>query len=378
MTSPDLELEPTSAEVRHYQRLKIGAHVLSALLSIGWLAVVALVLGPALGDWLTEPLGGGRWLALLAVAVFLGITFEMINLPIDFWSGYLVEHRFHLSNQTLAAWLWRRVKGYLVGGILGLALLAGLYALLWSTGDYWWIWATIGWLVVSLVLGQLLPVVILPLFYKVTPLGDDSLLKRLRALTTGTTLTVEGVYRMELSKDTKKANAALAGLGNTRRVLLGDTLLDQFTPEEIEVVFAHELGHHVHRHILKMIAIRVVTTLAGFWLVDVLLTHLAPALGYESFMAPAALPLVLLVLTLFGLLLAPAQNALSRFFERQCDSYALQRTSNPVAYRSAFIKLARINKANPDPHRLVAWLFYDHPPIRERLALAPLVVSARL
>src|ERR1700730_9004076 len=153
-------------------------------------------------------------------------------------------------------------------------MLSGLYALLWASGSLWWVWATIGWLAVSLVLGQLLPIVILPLFYKVTRLNDDALMERFRGLTRGTTLTVEGVYRMELSKDTKKANAALAGLGKTRRVLLGDTLLEQFTPEEIEVVFAHEVGHHVHRHLVKMIALRVVTTLCGFWLVDALLTSL--------------------------------------------------------------------------------------------------------
>jgi STE24 endopeptidase len=281
-----------------------------------------------------------------------------------------VEHRYQLSNQTIGGWLWRRVKGYLVGGVLGLFLLSGLYALLWASGHLWWLWATVGWLVVTLVLGQLLPILILPLFYKVTRLDDESLLQRFRNLTNGTTLTVEGVYRLGLSKDTKKANAALAGLGKTRRVLLGDTLLEQFTPEEIEVVFAHEVGHHVHRHIIKMIALRVLTTLVGFRLVDALLATIAPRLGYTHFTDPAALPLVLLVLTLFGLILSPLQNALSRFYERQCDQYALDRTGNPVAYRSAFIKLARINKSNPDPHPLVACLFYDHPPIRERLAMA--------
>jgi STE24 endopeptidase len=370
MTTPELTLEPASPEVKSYGRLKIVAMVISTALGLGWLAVVGLALGPILGERLIDLFGDRSWLLLLAMAAFLGITFEILNLPLDFWSGYLLEHRFGLSNQTLAAWVWRRLKGYLVGGVLGLLLLCGLYALLWASGDLWWVWATVGWLLVSLVLGQLLPVVILPLFYKVTRLDDESLLARFRNVTQGTTLTVEGVYRLELSKDTKKANAALAGLGNTRRVLLGDTLLEQFTPQEIEVVFAHEVGHHVHRHILKLIALRVVTTLCGFWFVNALLTTLAPTLGYRHFTDPAALPLLLLVLTVFGLLFSPAQNAISRFYERQCDRYALDRTCNPAAYRSAFIKLARINKSNPDPHPLVACLFYDHPPIRERLAMA--------
>ena len=172
-----------------------------------------------------------------------------------------MEHRYQLSNQTPAAWIWRRLKGYLLGSVIGLSLLMGLYALLWAAGGLWWVWATIGWLLVSLILGQLLPVLILPLFYKVNRLDDAALLERLRNLTRGTTLNLEGVYTLGLSKDTKKANAALAGLGNTRRVLLGDTLLAQFTPEEIEVVFAHEVGHHVYRHIVKMIALRTLTTL---------------------------------------------------------------------------------------------------------------------
>jgi STE24 endopeptidase len=208
------------------------------------------------------------------------------------------------------------------------------------------------------------------LFYRVTRLDDASLLERLRRLTQGTGLNIEGVYRLHLSAETRKANAALAGLGRTRRVLLGDTLLENFTPEEIEVVFAHEVGHHVHRHLIKLVAWSVVLAVAGFWLVDWVLHRAAIGLGYGSFDSPAALPLLMLVLGGFVLLLSPMQNALSRFFERQCDWYALQRTHMPDAYRSAFRKLASMNKADTDPHPLVVWLFEDHPPIKQRLAMA--------
>jgi STE24 endopeptidase len=370
-----LELEATTPEVKRYSRLKLYGVVASTILSLGWLTMLALVLGPRLGEWLTETLGNNQALRLLAMAAILGISLEVITLPIDFWSGYLLEHRYQLSNQTLGGWIWKRIKSYLVGGILGLLLLYGLYGMLWLTGPYWWVWATIGFLGVNLVLGQLLPVLILPLFYKVTPLEDTNLLDRIRGLTQGTGLSVQGVYRLHLSEETKKANAALAGLGRTRRVLLGDTLLDQFTPEEIEVVFAHEVGHHIHRHLLKMVVVSVFLSFAGFWLVDQVLGTLAERLRYTGVDDPAALPLLLLVLALFGLILSPAQNALSRFFEVQCDTYALKRTGNSQAYRSAFIKLAKINKSDPDPHPLVAWLFYDHPPIRHRLALADIVAN---
>lgn len=364
-----VDLELASPEVKRYQRQKLTALLGNLLLSLAFLALLAFVAGPPLSVWLRAWLGDDPWLPLLAVAAVLGIGLEAVTLPLRFWSSYVLEHRHELSNQSLGAWIAKQVKGYVVGGVIGLPLLFGLYALLRFT-EPWWLWAAFGWLLVTLVLGRLLPVVILPLFYKVTRLDDANLQLRLRRLADGTGLTIEGVYRLHLSAETRKANAALAGLGRTRRVLLGDTLLDQFTAEEIEVVFAHEVGHHVHRHLPKMIAVSVLLATAGFWLVDLILRNAALSLGYAAFNDPAALPLVLFVLTVFGLLLQPAENALSRFFERQCDRYALERTQHREAYRTAFIKLARTNKSDPDPHRLVAWLFYDHPPIRERLALA--------
>lgn len=368
--SAHLVLEPTPPEVKRYQRLKLGASSAGTLLALTWLAVLGLFLGPHLKAVIGAWLGPNAALQLLASALVLGISLELLGFPLEFWSGFVLEHRFGLSNQSLRAWLWRHLKGALVGGALGLACLYGLYALLWLTGPWWWLCATAGWLLLTLVLGRLLPVVVLPLFYKVTRLDDPALAERLERLACGTGLTVEGVYRLHLSAETKKANAALAGLGRTRRVLLGDTLLEQFTPEEIEVVFAHEVGHHVHRHLPKMIVLGTVLALAGFWLVDRLLDPLARSCGYAGLDDPVALPLLVLVLAIFGLVLTPLQNALSRFFETQCDRYALARTGNPLAYRSAFVKLAQLNKSDPDPHPLVAWLFYDHPPIAARLALA--------
>jgi STE24 endopeptidase len=369
----DLELKPVTPEVKRYERQKLLVTVVGLLLNLSALLVLALFAGPHIDAALHPWTGDNPWLRLLALGFTYAVILELLQLPLAFWSGYALEHRYGLSKQTLLRWAWRRVKMYLLGGVLGAGLLLGLYALLWYGGAWWWLWATAGWLGVTLVLGRLLPVLILPLFYKVTRLEDPALLERLRRLAEGTGLSIEGVYRLHLSAETRKANAALAGLGRARRVLLGDTLLEAFTPEEIEVVFAHEVGHHVHRHLVKSIVLSVVTVLVGFWLVDVVLRAAAASLGYAAFSDPAALPLLMLMLMLFGLVLSPAENALSRFFERQCDRYALERTRMPQAYRSAFLKLARINKADPDPHPLVVWLFDDHPPIRERLAMADAV-----
>jgi STE24 endopeptidase len=368
-------LEAASPETKRYSKLKQYAVFATIGISLVFVLVSAFLLGPALDSLLRHWLGDNRWLRLIAIGFFYAAGLELLTAPIDFWSSFILEHRYGLSNQSLLGWIWKRIKAYLIGGPLGLAMLLGLYSVLWFTGDWWWLYAALGFLLVTLVLGRLVPVLILPLFYKVTRLEDADLVQRLQRLADGTGLSIEGVYRLHLSEETKKANAALAGLGKSRRVLLGDTLLDGFSPGEIEVVFAHEVGHHVHRHILKMVILSLFLTAGGLFIVDQVLRHAAVSLGYQRFDDPAALPLLLLVMTLFGLLLAPAQNALSRFFERQCDRYALERTGRPDAYRSAFCKLARMNKSDPDPNPFVVWLLYDHPPIRERLAMAGEVAS---
>ena len=171
---------------------------------------------------------------------------------------------------------------------------------------------------------------------------------------------------MDMSRETVKANAMLAGLGRTRRVIMGDTLLDGFTPDEIEVIFAHEIGHHVHRHIPKLIAAGMAFMLAGFWACDfVLRAWMQHTIGVVDYAA-----VLLLTLTAFSLLLEPVQNVLSRRYERQCDRYAIRRTGLREAYLSAFRKLAVLNKDDPCPNPIAVFLFHSHPPIAERLAMA--------
>jgi STE24 endopeptidase len=245
---------------------------------------------------------------------------------------------------------------------------------MWNTGQYWWLIAAAAFFVVSIVLGQLAPVVFLPLFYKIERIENAELTERMQRLSDGTGLAIEGVYRLGLSADTSKANAMLAGLGRTRRVLMGDTLLDKFSPDEIEVIFAHEIGHHVHRHIPKMIGAGVVLSLAGFWLCDRLIMWWAGVPTAAD--APVStLPLVMFALTAFQLVLGPVQNVISRHYERQCDRYALRRTGLAGAYRTAFQKLAQLNKSDPDPNPVEVFLLHSHPPIKERLRLADIAIT---
>ncbi len=374
-TSAELSAEMTPeqlAEAKQYGRLELVCGLADKAIDVGFLTVVVLFFAVPLDTWLAD-FARSDTARLASIFLITTAAHTCLSFPLSLYSGYTLEHRFGLSRQTLGRWLWRYAKRNVLALLFGLALLVGLYWVIWTVGTWWWLAAAGAFFVVSVVFGQLAPVVILPLLYKIERLDNAELAARMARLAEGTGLSIEGVYRMGLSAETAKANAMLAGLGRTRRVLMGDTLLDQFTADEIEVIFAHEIGHHVFRHIHKMIAVGVLYGMAGFWICDRVLLWWAQ-LHYGSLdihqLPPGTLPLLMLVLTVFSLLLEPAQNVISRRYERQCDRYALERTGLREAYISAFRKLARLNKDDPDPHPVEVFLLHSHPPISERLAMA--------
>lgn len=374
VTVASQEMTPAErAEAKRYGRQQLRCDIADQLLDLVYLALAALVLAVPLDQWLAQYVDSspGR-LALVFLLIILG--HEIVSFPLSYFSGYKLERRYGLSRQTAGQWLMKHFKQLILAIAFGLVTFEGLYGIIWLVGDWWWLCAATAFFVVSVLLTQLVPVLILPLFYKIHPLDDSELSARMARLAAGTGLSIQGVYRMELSAETSKANAMLAGLGRTRRVLMGDTLLDQFTADEIEVIFAHEIGHHVHRHIHKLILAGAAASVAAFWLCDRLVrAWVAWQLGRP---APAhewpvwTLPMVMCVVTAFFMLLGPLQNILSRRYERQCDRYALARTGLRGSYASAFRKLARLNKDDPEPNRLEVFLFHSHPPIAERLAMA--------
>ncbi len=363
--------EERLAESKQYGRLKLYCGMLDTLLSVAALAVFALVIAQPLDDWLARLPGlGFYWLRLAAFFTLLAATLFCLTFPLSYYSGFLLEHRFGLSRQSLGKWMWRLAKQSLLGFAFGLLLVQGLYFLIWLTGSYWWLAAAAGSFVLGVVLGQLIPILILPLFYKVERLDDQELTARFEKLAEGTGLSIEGIYRIKLSDETTKANAALTGFGRTRRVLLGDTLIEGFTADEIEVVLAHEVGHHVFRHIPKFIAFGFVFSTVSFFLCDRILSiSLGPSFQYSD-LPVSALAVLILSVTIFSTLLGPLKNWISRGFERQCDQYALDQTGLHAAFKSAFHKLAVQNKADPNPPALEVILFHDHPPISERLSMA--------
>lgn len=361
------------AEARRYGRMELGLSLADRALDLAYLAVAAFWLARPLDAWLSAfgRLAEQRMLRLAVFYLVIAALHMLVSLPLSFYSGYVVERQFRLSTQSFSGWWWSYAKrqGLSIG--LTLLLVAGLYGVIWHTGPAWWLIGAAAFFAVSVVLAELLPVVILPLFYKIEPLDSPELRQRLEGLTAGTGLSIEGIYRIGFSAETVKANAMLAGLRHTRRVLLGDTLLKRFTPEEIEVICAHEIGHHALGHLRKMALRGLVFSAVVFAAADrLLIAWLRTGQGAVDYahLPVWALPFLLLVLTGLAMALTPLHHALSRRAELEADEYALRRTGLKAAYAAAFRKLARINKDDPDPHWLEVLLFHSHPPIGRRLA----------
>jgi STE24 endopeptidase len=304
--------------------------------------------------------------------------FILINLPLEFYSGFILEHSYGLSRQGLFDWAKEELKATAIALAISLLMIEALYFLLYNYTDYWWPIAGLLFTLFAIVMARVAPVLILPLFYKSAPIEDESLKGLLVPLASEAGLDIQGIFKIDMSKDTRKVNALLAGLGKTRRVIFSDTLLDNFTPQEIQVVFAHEVGHHFHRHIHRLLIIGSVTAFAGLALVDRVLRHFIPLLQFEGLHDVAAFPLFLLAMVAFTLALLPLENAYSRHLERQSDLYALNRTRNPSAFISAMEKLANKNLADKEPGGLVEYLFYDHPPISKRIEMARAMSRASL
>jgi len=334
-----------------------------AWLFFGWsVALRTLLQSLAANDWLLVP---------LYILVFGGI-YIAINLPLNYYSGFILPHRFDQSNQSFKDWLIDQIKGLAIGGVIGLILLEFLYLALRLTGDLWWLWAAGGMLFFNVLLSNLAPVLIMPLFNKFVPLGDEhkELEQRLLELAKRANTTVKGVFKFDMSKRTKSANAALTGLGGTRRIILGDTLINEFSLDEIETVLAHELGHHVHKDIPVLMAFGTLSTTLGLFIASLALKSAVSYFSFTSVADVAAFPALMLILSAYGLLTSPIDNAFMRWREGMADDYALQSTGKSEAFASSFTRLANQNLGEVDPEKWVVFMFYSHPPLGERIEKA--------
>jgi Zn-dependent protease with chaperone function len=308
--------------------------------------------------------------AVIVYVVLLSVINEIVGVPLGWYRGFVLERRYELSNETPGAWLLDRLKALGVEIVLGGLLASLVYWSMRASPERWWLIAGSVFAVLIIVLTNLAPVVLLPLFYSVKPLDRDALRARLLTLAERAGARVLGAYEWGLAAKTRKANAALAGIGSTRRILVSDTMLSEYSDEEIEVILAHEIAHHVHGDIWKGIAFESGLILVGFFLASRVLAAFAPPLGLRGIDDVAGLPLLLLTAGAVSLVMVPLAHAMSRGYERRADRFALTLTRNPSAFISAMRRLGAQNLAEDRPSRLVQWLFYSHPPMRERIAAA--------
>src|SRR4051812_11604066 len=317
--------------------------------------------------------GSDVWQFPLSAAMFvllLTVLFEAADLPLAFYSEFVLERRYGLSREPLRRWLLDQLKSFVLTLVLGIPAVLLVYFFIRRSPDAWWLpaGATFGLLMV--VLANLAPVLLLPLFYSVKPLDREALRVRLVALAERAGARVLGAYEWGLGEKTSKANAALTGVGRTRRILVSDTMLAEYSDDEIEIVLAHELAHHVHGDIWKGLIFEAALILAGFYAAARILDATVPLLGLRGPHDLAGLPVLVLAAGAVSLVMLPAAHAMSRAYERRADRFALDLTRNPAAFISAMRRLGAQNLAEEHPSRVIQWLFYSHPPIRERIAAA--------
>ena len=309
------------------------------------------------------------WLELPLMLIVLGTGHWLLTLPLRWAAGFSLPRRFGLLHQPFSRWLWDAVKAALIGGLLAVLGAEVVYALLRAT-SWWWLWSALAFLVGYALLAWVAPVWLVPLFYRLVPLEDVGLRERLLGIAAKAGVPVIGVWVADQSRKSRTANAAVVGLGDTRRIVLFDTLISEFRPPEIEAVLAHELAHQVHHDVERGLLIQGAITLGTFWAGGRWLDAGAAPLGLTGPADLGGLPLLGLIFMVLGLVALPLANGWSRHVERQADDFALRMIGDPQAFIAAMERLAELNLAEREPHPVKEFLLYSHPSITRRIERA--------
>ena len=361
-------------KAKRYSRIRLAVLLASTVWSIArlvWFAsdhraarLKAAIAAKAPDRRLTTPTFVATWALISWVS----------SLPSGFLGGYVVERRFGLTKQSARGWLADQAKGLLLALAIQVPLLSGAYAVIRRRPRDWWLVLSGAAVPLAVALSNLAPTFIMPIFNTFTPLGDSALKERVRALSARAGVTISDVYEMDMSRQSEKPNALFTGLGNTKRIVLGDSLLERFDGDEIEAVVAHELGHQVRGDVWRLIGFGAA---AGFGMAWLLYRLASPVLqrtsrqtGVRRVDDVASLPVLALLATLIGFALMPIQAAFSRAIERRADRFALDLTRDGVAYARTMERLAALALADPDPPRLVVLFLYSHPPVADRIRAA--------
>jgi len=353
---------------KRYNNIKLAAGISEGILT--FILILAFVWG-GLSLRLENLISGAysnNYLVFILFVLVSGFALGMLFFPLNYYKDFYLEHKYNLSNQTFWKWILEDLKALGVSLVIGIPLLLAFYYVMNRFGNLWWLPFAILLFVVSVILARIVPVFILPLFYKVTPIENEELKNRITKLAEDAGIKVQNVYKFDMSKNTKKANAAFTGIGKSKRILLGDTLLEKYSDDEIETVIAHELGHYKRKHIIKNIIIGTVSSFLTLFLISYFYQLSLKWFGFAEITKIAALPLLSLWMMVIGLIQTPLSNLLSRKFEYEADEYAITSTGKADAFKATLEKLTEQNLGDKEPHPFVEWYFYSHPSIKNRLS----------
>jgi len=314
--------------------------------------------------------GARHAVPLLLYLFIVSLGYYCLNFPLNIYQSYILEHKFSLTTQSLGSCLKDQLKAGIISYVISFILVAAFYLILRYNPGSWWLVLSIFWIIFSIVLAKLLPIVIIPIFFKYKKLNDENLRERIMKLAAKMKVKLLDCYEIDFSKKTLKGNAAFVGIGNTRRVILADTLKDKYSYDEIEVVLAHEFAHYQLKHLLKLVVINAFSTLAVFYLIFRTNTYILNWFNLSSLNDLASLPVILIYFIFFGIITQPLEAFISRSFERSADSLALETTGLKEAFISTMNKLAKQNLSDRSPHPVIKFFFFDHPPIDERIKMA--------
>jgi STE24 endopeptidase len=325
----------------------------------------------ALTNGLTNRFGDGLWYVVNAIYTAVSIFgFAAFMMPFSYYSGYVLEHHYGLSNETFGDWIVDFVKSLLIDLVLATILFSVVYALLRLIPEWWWLAAAVFYILFSVIISTIAPVIIMPLFHKFEPLEEGDLTEAVRKMMDEAGIKVVGVFKWGLEERTTTANAAFAGFGKTKRIILGDTLLSGYSQDEILAILAHEIGHYKNKDSLRLIVTSSFLALLGFFVAHHCLTWLTAYFSLGEIYNIAAAPVFIFSLFVFSLVSMPFSNMHSRRREFAADAYAIEKMGSPEALITSFEKLADQNLSNKEPSAWVEFLLHSHPSMARRIERA--------
>ncbi|MFC1576702.1 M48 family metallopeptidase [Candidatus Omnitrophota bacterium] len=355
-------------DAKKYNRIKVRLKLTGLTFIFVYLTFFQVAISRGLKE-ATLSVAPNFYLAFTLYLVGFSLLYYILGFPLQLYSSFILEHRFKLSTQRFFAWLADDIKSGVISLFIFIIFVHALYFCLKSFPATWWIWIGAFWFLATVFLAKITPLVIIPLFFKYSPVSPP-LKERVIKLADKCGIKILNVYKIDFSKKTKKLNAAVVGLGKTRRVILADNLVNEFSEDEVAGVLAHEFAHHKFFHMWQLIAFGALTTFASFYVLYLIASKIAVTLGAESIHDMLVFPAFMGVLFIMSFVTLPLQNGFSRRLEREADSFALKATQDKEVFVSLMQKLGERNLADPNPSKIIKFLFYSHPPIAERIKSA--------